>query len=345
MAASTSRKRKVTDEHRSFQEKWTNLYLFVCVGEKPVCLVCNESVSVMKEYNIKRHYDSKHSSKFAYFQGQLRLDKVEVLKKQLQRQQHSFNKQNEDSEASVKVSYIISEKIAHKSKPFTDGEFIKECIEAAADVLCPSQKQLFSKVSLSGVTVARRVEELAGDIEKTLIERSSHFVYYSVALDESTDLTDTAQLAVFIRGIDRNFSVTEEMAALVPMKGITRGCDLYEAFNTVLNRYNLKLTNLAGISTDGAPAMVGKNEGLIAIIRKNNPGISFLQYHCIIHQQNLFAKTVNIHDVYIAKKYVITKKQKTSYYRRLIYVQNLVVIKIIKEFVDQLNIWINGKRF
>lgn len=272
-------------------------FIFVCVGEKPVCLVCNESVSVMKEYNIKRHYDSKHSSKFAYFQGQLRLDKVEVLKKQLQRQQHSFHKQNEDSEASVKVSYIISEKIAHKSKPFTDGEFIKECMEAAADVLCPSQKQLFSKVSLSGVTVARRVEELAGDIEKTLIERSSHFVYYSVALDESTDLTDTAQLAVFIRGIDRNFSVTEEMAALVPMKGSTRGCDLYEAFNTVLNRYNLKLTNLAGISTDGAPAMVGKNEGLIALIRKNNPGISFLQYHCIIHQQNLFAKTVNIQDV------------------------------------------------
>lgn len=297
MAASTSRKRKVTDEHRSFQDKWTHLYLFVCVGEKPICLVCNESISVVKEYNIKRHYESKHSSKFAHLQGQIRIDKVEALKKQLQRQQYSFHKQNDDSEASVKVSYIISEKIARKSKPFTDGDFIKECMEAAVEVLCPSQKQLFSKISLSGVTVARRVEELAGDIERSLKERVSQFVYYSVALDESTDLTDTAQLAMFIRGVDVNFVVTEEMAALVPMKGTTRGCDLMESFNTVINRFNLKLSNLAGICTDGAPSMVGKNEGLVALIKKNNPDISFIQYHCIIHQENLSAKSVSIQEV------------------------------------------------
>ncbi|XP_023027985.2 general transcription factor II-I repeat domain-containing protein 2-like [Leptinotarsa decemlineata] len=113
--------------------------------------------------------------------------------------------------------------------------------------LCPSQKQLFSKISLSGVTVARRVEELANDIERSLKERVSQFVYYSIALDESTDITDTAQLAVFIRGIDVNFVVTEEMAALFPMKGSTRGCDVLESFNSVIDRYGLKLSNLAGI--------------------------------------------------------------------------------------------------
>lgn len=32
------------------------------------------------------------------------------------------------------------EKISLKSKPFTDGEFFKECMESAAEVLCPSQK-------------------------------------------------------------------------------------------------------------------------------------------------------------------------------------------------------------
>ncbi|XP_047989846.1 general transcription factor II-I repeat domain-containing protein 2-like [Leguminivora glycinivorella] len=269
--------------------------VFVCLcWEKPICLVCNESVAAMKEYNIKRHYDTKHSKKFADLQGQLRIDKAESLKKQLERQQHSFRKHNEDSEAVVKVSYIISEKIARKSKPFTDGEFIKECLEDAADVLSPLQKSLYAKVSLSGVTVARRIEDLAGDIERTLSEHALQFVYYSIALDESTDLTDTAQLAVFIRGIDTNFVVTEEMAALVPMKGSTKGSDLYESFNAVINRYNL---NLAGITTDGAPAMVGKNEGLVALVKKSNPDVPFVQYHCIIHQENLCAKSVNIKDV------------------------------------------------
>lgn len=107
----------------------------------------------------------------------------------------------------------------------------------------------------------------------------SQFVDYSVALDESTDLTDTAQLAMFIRGVDVNFVVTEEMAALVSMKGTTRRCDLMESFNTLVNRYNLNLSNLAGICTDGAPSMVGKNKGLVALIKNNNPDISFIQYH------------------------------------------------------------------
>lgn len=90
---------------------------------------------------------------------------------------------------------------------------------------------------------------------------------------------------MFIRGIDRNLVFTEEMAALVPMKGSTKGSALYASFNAVINKYKLNMSNLAGITTDGAPAMVGKNEGLVALVKKNNPDVSFVQYHCIIRQE------------------------------------------------------------
>jgi hypothetical protein len=43
-------------------------------------------------------------------------------------------------------------------------------MESAAAILCPSQKHLFSKVSLSGVTVASRIDELVDDTENTLNE-------------------------------------------------------------------------------------------------------------------------------------------------------------------------------
>lgn len=292
------KKRKITDECRVFQEKWTDLYFFVNIKNKPVCLVCNESVSVMKEYNLKRHYDTKHSSKMDAVQGQFRLDKVRDLRKKLENQQFTFTRQNAESELSVKVSYIISEQIAKQSKPFTDGEFVKQCMESAAEILCPTQKHLFSKVSLSGVTVARRIEELSQDIEISLKDRASKFVFYSVALDESTDVTDTAQLAIFIRGIDQNFSITEEMAALFPMKGTTKGTDIYKALTSTLNRFGLNLDNLSGVVTDGAPAMTGKNEGVVALIRKDaNENKEFIQYHCIIHQENLCAKSVCFKDV------------------------------------------------
>ena len=35
----------------------------------------------MKEYNIKRHYCTKHASKFDDIVGQLRFDKIEQFKK------------------------------------------------------------------------------------------------------------------------------------------------------------------------------------------------------------------------------------------------------------------------
>ena len=41
-----------------------------------------------------------------------------------------------------------------------------------------------------------------------------------MALDESTDIEDTAQLLVFIRGIDENFEITEELLSLEHLKDI-----------------------------------------------------------------------------------------------------------------------------
>ena len=46
-------------------------------------------------------------------------------------------------------------------------------------------------------------------------------IFFSNALDESTDLSNTAQLAIFIRGVDDDFNVTEELLELVPKKGTT----------------------------------------------------------------------------------------------------------------------------
>ena len=50
-------------------------YLFTEVNTKPVCLVCNQQVSVLKEYNIQSHYET-HKENFQNLQGQLRKEKI-----------------------------------------------------------------------------------------------------------------------------------------------------------------------------------------------------------------------------------------------------------------------------
>jgi len=43
---------------------------------KVLCLICSESIAILKEYNIARHYNSKHKQKYKNCTGALRREKV-----------------------------------------------------------------------------------------------------------------------------------------------------------------------------------------------------------------------------------------------------------------------------
>ena len=76
----------------------------------------------------------------------------------------------------------MAEIIAKKSKPFSDGKFIKECFVQTADVFCPGKKKTFAKITLLRQTVARRVDELGNSIEENLVAKARNFLSYSLAL-------------------------------------------------------------------------------------------------------------------------------------------------------------------
>ena len=102
------------------------------------------------------------------------------------------------------ASYEVSRLIAKRLKPFTDGEFFKELLLKVADVVCPEKKELFSGISLSARAVARRIEDLAENVRSDLNDILNSLEYYSIAIDKSTDMKDTCQLAVFVRGVTPN---------------------------------------------------------------------------------------------------------------------------------------------
>ena len=244
------KKRKVDSEMRTFNGCWTEQYFFICHNGQPLCLICQEMIAVNKEFNIKRDYESKHS-KYSEYTGLIRIDKIEALKKSISKQQMAFTRMNENSEMGTRVSLVISHLIAKNMKPFSDGEFVKECIMTAVDLLCPQEKNVFANVSLSSSTVTRRIEDIAEDFKLSLKDVAGKFQYCSIALDESNDLCDTAQLAVFVRGVTPDFHIVEEFVRLVPMKGRTTGVDIFNAVKNVLVEFNLNLENLFGVTTDG----------------------------------------------------------------------------------------------
>ena len=181
----TAKKRKVDTECRAFQEKWTNDYFFVEVKGKPVCLVCGDALAVLKIANVERHYSSKHA-KLSALGGQMRLDKINALQRCLDSQQASFTRPRCDRDNVIQTSYAMSDLIAKKLKPHIEGEFVKECIVKAAELLAPDKLQLFQSVSLSLITVSDRITDLAQDIHKTLKDSARDFQFFSVACDETT---------------------------------------------------------------------------------------------------------------------------------------------------------------
>ena len=51
-------------------------------------------------------------------------------------------------------------------------------------------------------------------------------IFFSLACDESTETSDTAQLLKFLKGVDHDMNITEELLDLQSLKGQRRGMDL-----------------------------------------------------------------------------------------------------------------------
>ncbi|XP_065664707.1 general transcription factor II-I repeat domain-containing protein 2-like [Hydra vulgaris] len=107
---------------------------------------------------------------------------------------------------------------------------------------------------LCDLTIATLKNATAKRHLKTFI-RIIKDAYYSIALDESTDVTDSAQLLFFIRVITADFKSYEELFALAKLKGKTRGCDIISAFKEKICQAQLQLKNLVRICSDGAPSI------------------------------------------------------------------------------------------
>ncbi|XP_065651132.1 general transcription factor II-I repeat domain-containing protein 2-like [Hydra vulgaris] len=254
---SASKKLKIEDEKRIFQSNWEVLYFFTSINENK------------------------------------RVDKLNELKAKLKKQQNIFHFVNKSNELVVKASYNLAHLIAFHSRPFTDGEFIKNCLIKTAKILCPEKIKDFNNISLSRNTVAERVNDIATDWRSQLTKICKDIEAFSIAVDESTDVKDVAQLSVFIRGCNFKYEITEELLELIPMHGTTTGADIFLEIEKTLDKYELPITKLVSIVTDGAPAMIGLKKGLVGKLNEKI-GKKINNFHCIIHQEVLCGKTIDL---------------------------------------------------
>ena len=148
--------------------------------------------------------------------------------------------------------------------------------------------QHIGKLPLSPDTCARRCDELSGDIFTQLMTKLRACPAFSLALDESTDNSDTAQLMASVRYF--NEGVSKDFLCLLPLKGTTTARDICSALLKFDEENHLTWENLVSLCTEGAPSMLGRQAGFVALFRQEIGKPNLISYPCIIHQQALCAK-------------------------------------------------------
>ena len=288
-----------------FNEEWEINHFFTMVNDKCCYLICLSSIAIAKKGNLERHFLSLHNKHQTDYppNSELRKRKVRDLKTQLTNQQSIFKKPILKSQTVTTASFKVSYLLAKKCKPFSDGEFVKEMFLEISDSLFNDFKNkseitaAIQDLQLSRNTVMRRIEKMGGNLKEQLQNDINRCSCISLQCDESTDIRDTAQLLVFIRLVFEDFTSKEELLGMISLKERTRGVDIFNGFNSLLNDKKVPLFKLVSITTDGAAAMIGRKNGFIALCRNDDEFPDFLSYHCIIHQQVLSSKRLNTKEV------------------------------------------------
>jgi len=198
----------------------------------------------------------------------------------------ALTEQEKCAETSLRISWIMAKNMV----PYSHSEIIKSCLLEAANTLFENKKEVsktFKKIPLSRNTATRKIESCSRSVHENILRDLQQAKFFSLALDESIDISDISQMAVYIRYL-WNSKVKEELLTLLPLHDRTTGEILFKNFQKFMESNNLSFDNILSIATDGAPAMIGKVNGFITLIKNRNSKIIAL--HCIIHQTVLCAK-------------------------------------------------------
>ena len=144
-------------------------------------------------------------------------------------------------------------------------------------------EQQISKISLSNSTIQRRILDLPDNIEESAISKFQKSLF-ALQMDESTDISNHAQLTAFIRVIDED-AIINQFLCCKQLPITTEGQDIFDTITICLEKYGLSWDSCVAIFTDGAPSVVGCIKGFASLVKKQN--LYIVRTHCFLHRDAL----------------------------------------------------------
>ncbi|GFS58385.1 uncharacterized protein TNCV_2475301 [Trichonephila clavipes] len=133
----TKRKqRKTEDENREFKVDWTENFAFIQnINNLRTCLICEKKKAHNKKSNLERHFTTKYQSFSTKYLVRDARKKAFELQKRRERSTSTFNHWVQSPNNVNMASFVVSQGIAQRGKPYTDGDYIKSCFISAFEEL------------------------------------------------------------------------------------------------------------------------------------------------------------------------------------------------------------------
>ncbi len=195
--------------------------------------------------------------------------------------QHVWEAEEKAVSAAMSCVYFLAkEEIAHMTK-------YKPLLELLSFLGLPFLNNLHKGDNATS-TSHRIIEEflsvLGDSVRSSLVVKLQKSPCYGIICDETTDLSTSKQLIIYIKAItyDNNTPTTDTFFLAMRQLHEANADSVSQCLKDTLSEHGLQLSNCIGLGSDGASVMTGAHNGVSAQLKLMQPAL--ISIHCVAHR-------------------------------------------------------------
>lgn len=241
-------------------------------NKKCVCKVCNTEILCGKSELTKHALGKKH------LKNMVAVKSSSSISSFLTPSSNTVKHQNAVKSAEIRLSIFFAE---------------HNVATHIIDHLTPLLKDIFpdSKVcqdiQLGRTKCTEMIKNVVGKYEINLLVEDLRDTSFSVLVDETTDISSKKCMCVLVRYV-KQFRVVTQLLELVQLNASDcSAVGLFNHFKNCFTKFEIPITNIVGVASDGANVMVGKNNSFFSHLKSQVPDVILMR--CICHSSALVA--------------------------------------------------------
>ena len=156
--------------------------------------------------------------------------------------------------------------------------------------MCPEMIAWLKQREYISPTIVNELIKLMGQsVLRKILSDASVAQWFSIIVDEATDISQNEQMSLSIRWVDNSYNVREDTLGLVQLPN-TKAETILSTIKDILISCSLPIKQCCGQAYDGAANMSGCKNGVQVLLKRESEHALYV--HCLAHSLNLCIKDV-----------------------------------------------------